>query len=154
MSRRLRTKLPVVKSQLLPVTYDLANIRRRLDAAKEKQKRYHDRHAAEDLPVLLPGDPVRMQIPDTKDWLPATVVEHHSSPRSYSVECNGRKYRRNRKFLRLSTYRAHTQHQTQQNAGKQQSVLNFETMSCQKPAVPPQCISDQSIASMCLFGES
>ena len=106
MGRRLRTKLPIAKAQLQPAAYDLAEVRNRLDANKAKQKQYHDTRAAGDLHVLLPGDPVRMQVPETNDWLPATVVEHHESPRSYIVECNGRKYRRNRKFLRLSTYRA------------------------------------------------
>jgi hypothetical protein len=45
-------------------------------------------------------------LPGSKQWLPATVLEHHRTPRSYVVECNRRKYRRNRKFLRLSTHEA------------------------------------------------
>ena len=34
-------------------------------------------------------------------------VKHHGTPRSYVVKCQGRKYRRNREHLRLSTYDAH-----------------------------------------------
>ena len=109
MSRRLCTKLPVVKAQLPPAALDLAEVRSWLDSAKRKQKQYHDQRAAGDMPVLLPGDPVRVKVSDTKNWLPGTVVEHHKTPRSYVVECSGRKYRRNRKFLRLSTYQANTE---------------------------------------------
>ena len=77
---------------------------------KTKQQHYYNTKAGKDLPVLVPGDPVRMlPFPGSKLWLPAKVVDHHNSPRSYIVEYNGKKYRRNRKHLHLSTYRAREQ---------------------------------------------
>ena len=41
-----------------------------------------------------------------KDRLPATVVQRYDSPRSYVVGYQRRKYRRNRRHLRLSTFQA------------------------------------------------
>ena len=54
---------------------------------KEKQKLYYDRRHVKELPRLDVGDPVRVAPPDnsnTKEWKPATVVEQHEQPRSYS----------------------------------------------------------------------
>ena len=45
-------------------------------------------------------------LPRFKQWLPPNVVTHHNFPRSYVVEYNGKKYRRNRKHLCLFTYEA------------------------------------------------
>ena len=46
--------------------------------------------------------------PGSNKWQPAIVVSRHQSPRSYVIEHNGRKYRRNRRHLRLSTIGADT----------------------------------------------
>jgi hypothetical protein len=104
-SRRFRTKLPIASELLKPKSYDLKEIQGKLDKSKNKQKLNYDRKAGQDLEVLLPGDPIRMApLPGSKQWIPGRVVGHHNSPRSYIVECKGRRYRRNRRFLRLSTY--------------------------------------------------
>ena len=52
---------------------------------------------------LQPGTKVRMQPwTDAKAWKPATVVKHHHTPRSYVVQAeDSRKYRRNRRHLRV-----------------------------------------------------
>ena len=106
MGRRPRNKLPTTRELLKPATHDTAEVKRRMDEDKKRQKQYHDQHAGGDLPVLVEGDQVRMApFPASKKWLPATVVSHHDSPRSYIVEHNGRKYRRNRRHLRVSTYK-------------------------------------------------
>ena len=82
----------------------MTKVRRKLDQEKERQRHYHDTHVKDDLPVLLPGDPVRMApCPDSTKWQHATLDSRHQSPRSYVVEHNGRKYRINRRHLRLST---------------------------------------------------
>ena len=66
-------------------------------------------HVKDQLPVFLPGDPVRMApFPGSKKRQHATVDSRHQSPRSYVIEHNGRKYRRNRRHLRLSTIGADT----------------------------------------------
>ena len=71
------------------------------------QQKYYNKKDGQDLPALKPGDPVLISpLPGSTKWLPATVSEHHKTPRSYVVEHSGRKYRRNRRDLRLSTYEA------------------------------------------------
>lgn len=105
MSRRPRNKVTAARLVSQPKTVDIKDLKQ--SAAKEKatQQKYYDRKAGQDLPALKPGDPVRMSpLPGFKQWLPATVLEHHSTPRSYVVEYHGRKYRRNRRNLRLSTH--------------------------------------------------
>ena len=108
MCRRPRNKLPTHVSLLKPSAYDLNKVKQAMNEDKETQRYYYDKKAGKDKPVLVPGDPVRMSpFPGTKNWLPASVVAHHHSPRSYIVEYDGKKYRRNRKHLHLSTYKAY-----------------------------------------------
>ncbi|XP_041351639.1 uncharacterized protein K02A2.6-like [Gigantopelta aegis] len=110
MSRRPRNKLPTARELLKPRAHSPTEVKRLLTKDKIKQQHYYNTKAGKDLPVLVPGDPVRMlPFPGSKIWLPAKVVDHHNSPRSYIVEYNGKKYRRNRKHLHLSTYRAREQ---------------------------------------------
>jgi len=107
MGRRPRNKLPAARNLLQPKPYDLQEVKNRFTKDKANQQHYYDNKASNDLPTFQPGDPVRMSpLPGSNKWLPATVVERHSSPRSYVVEYNGRKYRRNRKYLRLATHKA------------------------------------------------
>ena len=106
MGRRPRNKLPASKKLLQPKPYNTEEVKKRFAKAKANQQHYYNTHAGEDLPSLKPGDPVRMSpFGGSNKWLPATVVDLHS-PRSYVVEHNGRKYRRNRQHLRLATYKA------------------------------------------------
>ena len=66
-------------------------------------------------------------LPGSKQWLPATVVSHHNAPRSYVIECRGRKYRRNRKYLRLATFKAQ----------EQSTSVPSGTMKGQNPVLRP-----------------
>ena len=105
--RRPRNKLPAARSLLKPKLHDQQEIKRHFKKEKDNQTKYYNQKAGKDLPVLKPGDPVRMSpLPGTNQWRPATILKHHTSPRSYVVECQGRKYRRNRRDLRLSTHLA------------------------------------------------
>ncbi|XP_038075580.1 uncharacterized protein K02A2.6-like [Patiria miniata] len=107
MGRRPRNKLPTSKSLLRPKLYSTQEVKQRFDNDKTKQQFYYDKKAGQNPPALISGDPVRMApLPGTNRWLPATVANHHSTPRSYVVEHNGRKYRRNRRDLRLATHGA------------------------------------------------
>ncbi|CAB4027030.1 Hypothetical predicted protein, partial [Paramuricea clavata] len=75
--------------------------------AKEKQTYYHNRHGTKELSPLKPGELVRIRPePGSKLWRQATVVDHHSSPRSYIVDTGQRKLRRNRVALRLDSGRS------------------------------------------------
>ena len=98
MSRRLRSILPVVKSQLMPRVAEGA--REQLLEGKLNMKFFHDR-SAKDLPPLNSGDTCRIRV--GKTWEPAVVKEEHEKPRSYNVTTgDGREYRRNRSHLRFS----------------------------------------------------
>ena len=100
MSRRPRNKLPTARELLKPRIQSPTEVNILLTKDKTKQQHYYNTKAVKDLPVLVPVDPVRMlPFPGSKLWLPTKVVDHHNSPRSYIVEYNGKKYRRNRKHL-------------------------------------------------------
>ena len=107
MGRRPRNKIPIATELLNPKQIDLKEVRKALDQSKKSQKHYYDAKHPRDLPPLKAGDPVRMSpFPGTKNWVPATIVRHHEEPRSYVVDREGRKYRRNRQHLRLATHKA------------------------------------------------
>ena len=104
MGRRPRNILPAAPSIPQAAPYSKKDVKRHFHLEKAKQKYYHDKLAAKELPPLKPGQPVTMAPrPGMKSWLPAVVVEHHISPLSYVVEMRGRKYRRNCNHLHAST---------------------------------------------------
>lgn len=98
MSRRLRTKLPSLQTQLYPKVIE--NPQQLLKEKQKHEKEIFDRHAKH-LPPLLPGEIIRMQHgKDGNRWTPAIVKDVHHSPRSYIVESeDGTTYRRNRRHL-------------------------------------------------------
>ncbi|KAJ0012151.1 hypothetical protein NQD34_013126 [Periophthalmus magnuspinnatus] len=95
MGRRLRTTLPTLPSQLEPT------LRTAQPAEKEREKRrmdmanFNKRHRAKPLSSLSPGEQV--WVTDAKT--PGTVIENHSTPRSYTVELPQGTVRRNRMHL-------------------------------------------------------
>ena len=54
-----------------------------------------------DLPLLLPGDSVRVRAGDDTDWRAQATVDSQVGPRSYIVCDDGRTLRRNRRHLQL-----------------------------------------------------
>ena len=100
MSRRLRSNLPCTNERLKPQPLKLNDVRKKLSANREKQKKFHDR-SAKHLSSLQKGDKVRVQIFD-KLWKPAVITDQHSN-RSYILQTHdGNVYRRNRKFIHKS----------------------------------------------------
>ena len=94
--RRVRGNLPV-KTWL---RRDQIDVLPRLEERQTTQKAYHDRHATE-LSKLSPGQPIRVQHPQSGRWEPATIVDQRPEPRSYTIRANnGAIYRRNRRHLR------------------------------------------------------
>ena len=76
------------------------------------------------------------QVPKTGS--PAKVAAHHHEPRSYVVEYSGKKYRRNRKDLHLSTYNAY---------GRANKELYCDPNLRQTPlSVPPTTQLPQNVA--------
>jgi len=60
-------------------------------------KRFYDR-TSKSLRELIPGELIRMYHPGNKRWLLGKCIKM-VAPRSYVVEVNGVRYRRNRSFL-------------------------------------------------------
>ena len=96
--RHTRTRLPVARKQLKPTLIE--GVTKRMEKSKEKQKRYFDRQSRT-LEKLSTGDVIRMRCPGDSKWSLGKVIEVMGF-RSYLVEVNGRRYRRNRKHLRTT----------------------------------------------------
>lgn len=95
MGRNIRTRLPVIKSQLYPRWPDLVKVAEKDAEAKLRSTRnYNSQHGTRDLRYIPPGSAVLMQNPIEKTWEPApTRIEGKVGDRSYLV--------RNRRHLRL-----------------------------------------------------
>ena len=106
MGRRLRTTLPTAKSLLKSEAHNSQAIKRRMREAKDKQEHYHDQRSAKDLPPLKPDDHVRIKPNQgSKEWKAATVVEQHTSPRSYRVDNRERRIQ-----IRIQQVKSQRQH--------------------------------------------
>ena len=101
MSRRLRTSVPVARPLLQPSLVEPERVQKRQAQAKAKQKYYHDQ-VSKELKPLLPGQPVRIKVPNQPTWKPATVVAHHERPRSYVVDTGQYQLCRNRAHIRTA----------------------------------------------------
>ncbi|XP_066289738.1 uncharacterized protein [Branchiostoma lanceolatum] len=99
MSRRTRTQVPITKQALKPEV--VQNVPSSITKRKARSKVYFDR-GTRNLPPLHPGQPVRVETTPnqkTAEWKYGTCVQR-VSPKSYEVEVDGAKYRRNRKHIR------------------------------------------------------
>ena len=100
--RKLRTRLPCIEKLYTPVQGD-SDFRAKDQAARLKQKANFDRHyGAKPLPVLAPGDTVRVMTDPTKpDWEQKGTVLEKVHNRSYVVNTpSGLSLRRNRIHLK------------------------------------------------------
>ena len=135
MGRRPGTTLPIACGLLEPEAHDIKEIRARIKYGKEKLKYYHDLRGTKELPLLKLGDFVRVK-PNTgsKEWKAATVVQQHTSPRSYIVDVGGRRIRRNRVVLKTDSPKLH--------AGYQSCHANIEEAETdpEKPRVVPHAV--------------
>ena len=94
MSRRLRSKLPVLNECLKPTATDA---HQELSNRQMKQKEFYDRHARP-LPELNEGDVIRVS--HDGQWESGIVTKKLQSPRSFSVKTeSGSILRRNRRHL-------------------------------------------------------
>jgi hypothetical protein len=102
VGRRTKTMLPTTLDKLKSTNQDADRIKMDNKRSTLAQRKNVSRH---DLPPLKVGETVRMQPIQTgqKEWQPATVTKTLKS-RTYEVTANGtgRRYRRNRQFLRAS----------------------------------------------------
>ena len=143
MGRRLRTNLPIARSLLEPEAYNTNDIKRRMRHAKERQTYYHNRHGTKERSPLKPGEHVSIRPePGSKLWRQATVVDHHSSPRSYIVDTGQQKLRRNRVALRLDPGRsavevAENDYATNDDMSHQETLDNPNPVSVPPAHHPP-----------------
>ena len=135
MERRLRTTLPIVQDLLKPEAYNSREIKRRMKDAKQRQKYYYDRRGTKEQPCLKPGDHVRVKPnPGSREWRAATVVQGHTSPRSYVVDTGGQRIRRNRVALRTDTEKSYIGYK------RCHPNINLEQDSMALDSRPPQRI--------------
>ena len=95
MGRRLKSKIPCLSQHLMPILPDYDHIANKEQTRQEANRRTHDqRHRAQDLPELNPGDNVYLPDQDTLG-----VIETQVAPRSYTVSTENQSYRRNRSAI-------------------------------------------------------
>ena len=108
MERELRTTLPIARGLLEPETHSNQKTKARMKHGKDKQKYYHDRQGAKELPPLRSGDHVKVKLElGIKEWRAATVVQKHALPTSYVVQVSGQRIRRNRVALKNDSTKSH-----------------------------------------------
>ena len=94
--RKIRTTVPVLRSNLLPCWPQMSQLCQKDNDTKEKQKHYFDQHhRVKQLPELSQGQTV--WIPDCKEN--GEVVDKHMTPRSYIVKTPTTTVRQNRRHL-------------------------------------------------------
>ena len=137
MSRKLRTNVPISRSQRQPKLVDASALENKDQTLKAKQKRHFDRHhGVRELSALDYGDVV---------WIPKSeteaIVGRQVAPRSYEiVTSNGAATRRNRQDMILtpssadantSSRNSQDQKQTGEPLPTNQATLRRSTrMSC------------------------
>ena len=103
MSRQTKTLLPATKNLLVPEV--TMGQHQKILAYKQRQAKYYNK-AAHDLPALISGDVVRVNLsPDSlkQEDLQKALVKVKVGVRSYEVETeDGKKFRRNHIHLRKS----------------------------------------------------
>lgn len=97
LSRQTRSAIPVNSRLLEPNSKHAPHITAQLRHKRMTQKRYYDA-SSHPLQPLAEGQVVRMQTPKGYDHL-GTVKEVNKEPRSYTIQCNGKTYRRNRRQI-------------------------------------------------------
>ena len=96
LGRRIKTKLPT-SAELLRSADDVQS---KLKDIQLRTKQYYDSKAGSVLPKLHVGDTVMLKDDSKKVWKHGSVEAEHSTPNSYVVNIDGKRYRRNRSMLR------------------------------------------------------
>ena len=99
LGRRLKSDLPTAASLLQSANNNADDLKMRMKNRKMLQNVKSNRHAGPQLRDLYKGETVIFR--HNQKWIPATVNQKHSAPRSYILEQpDGKKFRRNRKHIR------------------------------------------------------
>lgn len=95
-NRKMQANLPI---RVRNTAHQRDDIHQRLLHRQDSQKHHFDQHA-HDLPPLSVGQQVRIQDQSTHHWVPASVKEVCTEPRSYVVATpSGSTLRRNRRHI-------------------------------------------------------
>jgi hypothetical protein len=96
MGRRTRTLLPI-HHNLLETD---KGTKTKLETRKTKQGKWYNKKCRA-LAALQQGSAIRMRLPADKHWSLGTCIRALNN-RSYEVEVRGKRYRRNRRHLRVT----------------------------------------------------
>ena len=95
----IRDSLPAHRDQLVP--QQRYEVERRLQEVRQQRMEQKNQQPQRELPLLHPGQVVRIQDPRSKRWTKTgTVVNFGQNNREYLVKVGGTTYRRNRAFLK------------------------------------------------------
>ena len=95
MNRKLRTTIPIIPDLRLSKVPDYSKVIERDRAEEQKQtENFNQRHAAKELPTLLPGDTVYV-----RDRERSGMVLNKTTTRSYLVQTEDGMYCRNHRQL-------------------------------------------------------
>jgi hypothetical protein len=130
MGRKLKTKLPMLPSTLIPKTQNHSMIQEKETNLKQQQRdNYNQRHMAREAPPLKAGDTVFI-----KDMAkPGQVVAKHHNPRSYIIRTEHGNIRRNASHL-VATPTAPMGQQQAARDTPQQDPANMTTTLQREPA--------------------
>ena len=143
MSRRTRSFLPCKASMYQPEVQCAvpAQVVRKRQVAKS----YHDT-SAKPLPPLVIGQPIRVKAHPQQahsNWKPGVIVDS-VAPRSYIVEVDGRKYRRNRVHLRDTVQSSPAQPNVQQTSTAETADSSTNQNASQDASSSTQPLPEQS----------
>ena len=136
IGRRLKTDLPTTAVLLKPEPHNSHEVEERIKTKKYQDKLHYDKNAGKELRDLYPGENAIARH-DGK-WTAATVVEKHTSPRSYIVQTqSGRKLRRNRRDIRPTPAKFAQRQQPDLDANNEVVPSSGENLSSTSQDVSP-----------------
>lgn len=98
MSRKLRSKLPVIERELKPKVCNYEQLKQCNDKYIVKSKQYYNK-CTKELPPLHVGDRIYFQKYPKAVWSPGVITQIGPEPRSFVIQSNGVLYRRNRQHI-------------------------------------------------------
>ena len=106
--RRTRSTIPMTSDRLNTTDSMETKVRKEDHVASKVNSMNKNLH---DLSILKPGQTVRLQpiANNSEEWKEGTIIQQLKS-RTYEVESDGKKYRRNRSFVRPSKKSLHDVH--------------------------------------------
>ncbi|CAH2108833.1 unnamed protein product [Euphydryas editha] len=99
MSRKLRTIIPTVKYNLKPRLCDVKKVQERNERQKSYSKFYYNKHTKILKPLAIGEKVFFKHKPEDKNWLPGVISQVGPAPRSYVIDSEKGKLRRNRQFI-------------------------------------------------------